>query len=178
MNSKIKSLNIQLNLVAQNAAGIEMELQKAWNGVFDDMAILRDAVIKLQSSDEYSLGEYNEIVSWIRFDTSSFKDCQMYFVEYMRDTHCVEVDFKNDTLQISHGDDCIVIQDDTGHDNCVWSGQKVVIQESEYLDEKGKVDEAKRNALIEAYMERTGYFPGVFRLDSYGNVSSINTLAK
>ena len=177
MNKQIKALNQKLASIAGDASEIETQLQAEWNKVFADMTVLKDAVAKLESSNEYGFDEDGEIVSWIAFDTSPFKGCEAYLVEYLRFNHCVEIDFFNNTLQTSHGD-CIVIQDDTRRDNAVYLGYEVIIQELEYLDEDGKVDEVKRNALIEAYMEKMGGFSGVFRTDSYGNVFPVSTLAK
>ena len=36
-------------------------------------------------------------------------------------------------------------------------------------------DTAKRNRLIEEYMEKTGCYPGVFSSDRHGNVFAVNT---
>jgi hypothetical protein len=68
-----------------------------------------------------------------------------------------------------------VVQDDAGRDNGVYLADKCIINESEYKND-GEVDETKRNALIEAYMEKMGYFPGVFRRDRDGSVYSVKTL--
>lgn len=174
MNALIKSLNAKLAENQSNAFDIESELQLAWNDVFNDMAVIRDAVAKLECSNEYGINEYGDIYSWVRFDTSDFKRCQIYLVGYMRDAYCVDVDFENDTLVCRHGDDNIVIKDDTRHDNGVWQGQKIVIDESEYKTD-GEIDETKRNALIQAHMKKTHYFPGVFRVDNYGNVFPVRT---
>lgn len=177
MNSKIKALNKKLSEVAGNAADIETQLQVEWNKVFDDMTQLRKAVNALECSDDYATNEYGDIISWTRFDTSDFKDCQNYLKEYMRDSYCVDVDFQNDALSMSHGDDNLIIQDDSRHsrDNGVWQSHKQIIAESDYKTEDGEIDETKRNELIEAYMEKTGHFPGVYRIDYHGNVFSVNT---
>lgn len=50
-----------------------------------------------------------------------------------------------------------------------------MIPERDYKSDGEDVDVIKRNALIEAYMERSGYFPGVFRVDQRGNVSLVDT---
>ena len=59
--------------------------------------------------------------------------------------------------------------------NGVWLNSKCIIEESSYTDDDGEVNETKRNALIEAYMDKSGFFPGVFRTDSHGNVFAIKT---
>jgi hypothetical protein len=76
--------------------------------------------------------------------------------------------------------ECLIIQDDTRHDNGVWLSGKCIIDEVDYTDHTitGKVDTRKRNELIESWMEKNGYFPGVFRCDCYGNVYHVNTQDK
>ena len=176
MNNKIKELNEKLRDSQNNSSLVEQQLQIEWNGVFQDIGSLKDAVIRLEDSKDYYGGEYGDICSWVRFDTSPYKDCQEYFKDYMQEYHCVRVNFKDDALILSHGDDNIHIQDDTRHDNGVWQGHKVIIKESEYRDEEtNEVDEVKRNQLIEAHMEKSGYFPGVYRVDRHGNIESVNT---
>jgi hypothetical protein len=174
MNTKIKELNAMLSNVQANECDIETELQLAWNEVFDDMTVLKDAVTQLENSKDYSRDSYGEIVSWIRFDFKDFDDCKEYLKEYMRENHYVDCDFENDSMTYSQGDS-LIIQDDTRRDNGVWANHKCVIDENEYKTEENEVDESKRNQLIEAYMEKNGYFPGVFRCDQYGNVFLVNT---
>ena len=171
----IKALNEKLNQVNGDAAEIEMQLQAAWNEVFEKSQVIQDAISKLESSHDFTFDRWGEIAAYIRFnDLSDFRECRDYFETYMRDSHFVSIDWDNDCLLYSQGSENITIQDDTRHDNGVWFDHKLIIEESEYKDD-GEVDETKRNALIEAYMERTGYFPGVFRVDSYGNVFLVNT---
>lgn len=175
MNNQIKALNQNLFDNATMAEEIKAKLQIEWNKVFNDMVQIRDAVSKLEQSNDYMGNEYGEICSWVNFDLSDFKDCKEFFQEYMRERNFIEVDFQNDTLIMSHGDDNLIIQDDTRRDNGVWQGGKLVIDESDYKTEDGEIDETKRNALIEAHMEKTGYFPGVYRIDYHGNVFPVNT---
>ena len=175
MNNQIKRLNERLIALNCDAETIQCELQVAWNGIFADLPILRDAVTKLENSTDYTFDQYGEIVSWIRFDLSDFQDNKQYLIEYMREYNFVEVNFVDDCLTYSQGPDCITIQDDTRRDNGVWLNSKLIIEESDYKTEDGEVDETKRNQLIEEYMNRVGEFPGVFRTDSYGNVSFVDT---
>ena len=171
----IKALNKKLKQVNGDACEIEMQLQAAWNEVFEKSQVIQDAVSKLESSHDFTFDQFGEIASYIRFnDLSDFRECRDYFETYMQESHFVGIDWDNDCLLYSQGPENITIQDDTWHDNGVWFGHKLIIKESEYKAD-GEVDETKRNALIEAYMERTGYFPGVFRVDSYGNVFLVNT---
>ena len=93
----------------------------------------------------------------------------------MRENHCIEVDFQNDVLMYSQGP-CIVVNNEG--DVLDTDSGKWFIKKNDYLDEEtGKFDISKRNELIEAYMEKTGYFPGVFESDYYGNLRIDRTLA-
>jgi len=73
---------------------------------------------------------------------------------------CVDADFGNDCITTSIGP-CIVIDNDGGvYDQ---DAAKVIVKKTDY-----ETDE-ERNALIEAWMEKSGYFPSVVRCDYYGN---------
>jgi hypothetical protein len=174
-SNKIKELNNRLEDIKSNKNEIETELQLAWNEVFDDLSSIKDIVSKLESSNEYSLNGYGEINQWVSFyGIGDFKDCMSYFENYMMDNHFVNVDWENDVLSSSQGES-LIIQDDTKRDNGVWLNGKLVICGNEYKDD-GEVNETVRNELIEQYMEKTGYYPGVFRVDSHGNVFPVSTL--
>lgn len=171
----IKILNEKLNQVNSDVCEIESELQTAWNDVFKNMPVILDAVSKLEQSNDYTWDKYGEIASYIRFyDLSDFKECRQYFETFMQEYHFVTVDWDNDCLVYNQGE-CITIQDDTRHDNGIWLNSKCIIEESSYTDDDGEVNETKRNALIEAYMDKSGFFPGVFRTDSHGNVFPVKT---
>ena len=178
MNKTIKALNKKLQTKAADAAAIEMELQTAWNKVFDDSDKIKAMVSKVENSDNYTSNKYGEVCSFVWIDLSDFKDCKQYFETYMQDNHCVSIDWTIEALELSHGDDNLMIQRDTRHDNGVWQNHELVIDEAEYLDDDGEVDEAKRNALIETHMEKTGFFPGVFTVDYHGNIFLVNTAVK
>ena len=173
MNKQIKDLNAQLASNLENLSDIETKLQAEWDRVFDDSGAIKAMMAKVENSTDYRFDEYGEIVSYHYVDLSDFKDSKKYLVQYLRRSYCADLDLVNECITYSQGE-CIVIQDETRRDNGVWLNSKLIIDESKYKDENG-VNETKRNELIEAYMEKTGYFPGVFRSDSYGNVFSVST---
>lgn len=180
MNTKIETLLAELNDNCRNADAIKAKLQKEYDKVFDDSKTLAKAIANAESASEYQLDEYGEVESWFRFaGLSDFQECREYFETWLMESHYMRVDWDNDCFLYSQGES-LIIQDDSRNrsDNGVWLGHKQLIAESDYRDEDGEVDEAKRNALIEAWMEKNGYFPGVFRVDSYGNVSPVNTQKK
>jgi hypothetical protein len=176
MNKEIKALNNKLANISDNEFAIKQELQLAWNKVFDDMSVLRDAITKVEASNEYTWESRGEdICSWIRFDTKSFDDCAEYLKEYLRNEHYVEIDFENDALLYSMGPSIIINEDGDVLDQ---DGDKWFINKDDYRDEdSGDLNEGKRNELIEAYMEKTGCYPGVFRTDRHGNVFAVSTKA-
>ena len=177
INALLESLNSASTEYQRGRQTIEAELQAECNKVFENDKALQTALSNLEMASEYSADRHGEIVRWYRYAGLSdvLPELRDYLDNYVSD-HCVSIDWDNECLQMNEGD-VIIIQDDTRHDNGVWLSGKLIIDESEYKDD-GEVDELKRNQMIEAYMERTGYFPGVFRVDSYGNVSHVNTQTK
>jgi hypothetical protein len=176
MNKEIKDLNTQLADSLETIEDLETKLQAEWNRVFDDSGVIKAIMVNVEDSTDYRFDEYGEIVSYYYVDLSDFKDSKKYLVQYLRDSYCADLDLANDCISYSQGE-CIVIQDETRRDNGVWLNFKLIIDESEYRDENG-VNETKRNELIEAYMEKTGFYPGVFRSDSHGNVFACSTNTK
>lgn len=173
MNKTIKALNKQLLKSKNDTVVIETKLQVAWNNVFDKSKDIVNLTTQVFDSQDFRFNEYGEVESYAYVDLSDFEDCKRYFENYMQELHFIKVDFKNECLTYNQGES-LVIQDDTRHDNGVWLNGKCIIDETEYKND-GEVDETKRNQLIETYMEKEGYFPGVFRCDQYGNVFYVNT---
>lgn len=108
---------------------------------------------------------------WIRFDFSTLIDPKddterELLKEYLADNHHINCDFENDVASTNEGY-CLVINEDgdvLNQDSGKW-----VISKRDY--------ESKQELfqLIEAYMERTGYYPSVIRSDRHGNVCYVNT---
>lgn len=132
--------------------------------------------------------EDGQIAQWFRVDLpdadkiadkyglESSGDVREVIQEIIQDSICARIDWDNSAVSItSYG--AILIQDETRHDNGVWSLEmnKVIIPESLYKNDDGDVDVSARNKLIEEYMEKTGYFPGVYRVDYHGNIFAVNT---
>ena len=178
MNSKIADLNVKLKVASQNAADIEMQLQAAWDEAFQDSQTIKEFIAQLKRSNEYALDAYGEIESFVRVDLSDYQNCSDQLINYLSDYHGIRADFDNSVLTSSQGES-ITIQDDSRwkNDNGVWLGSDQIIAETEYCEDNEVIEE-KRNELIEAYMERTGYFPGVFRVTQNGDVFLVNTNKK
>lgn len=181
MNSKINGLKATLAESHGNCESIQKKIQAEYNKVFDDSKTLAKAISNAESASMYQQGYDGEIESWFRFDgLREFQECRDEFEAWLSDNYCMRVDWDNDCLLVSQGDDNLIIQDDSyrSRDNGVWQSGKRVIAESEYRNEGDDVDEEKRNALIEAHMEKTGYYPGVFRVTQHGDVFEVSTLKK
>lgn len=183
MNKRIKELTEQLDrtLVLQKdkVESLTDALQTEYNKVFNDSKELEKIIINASSSSEYQLGCDGDIESWFRFyGLRDYQECREYFEAWLQDAHCMRVDWDNDCLVVSHGDDNLIIQTESRRNNGVYQSGKCVIEESQYRNDDNEIDEEKRNALIEAHMERTGCFPGVFRMDYHGNVFPVNTRKK
>lgn len=180
-NLKIEQLNERLNSHKHEASSIEAKLQQEYNKLFDADKILEQDLKNAESASMYQ-AEEDGIYSWYRMksDLSMFEqypELKNYFELYVSERG-LRIDWENQCLMNFHGDDCLVIQDDTRHDNGVWQGHKLIIAEKEYKTDDGEIDVEKRNAMIEAHMEKTGYFPGVFRITQYGDVYFVNTQKK
>lgn len=144
-----------------------------WQKIFEnDSQLMKD----LRNAENASLYEANEdgLYSLYRaISLENYIECKEYLEQFVSD-YGLSVNWKDSCLMNYLGDDNIMIQDDTRRDNGVWQGHKLIIEESEYI-ENNEVDENKRNALIEAHMEKTGNFPGVFRITQYGDVTFVKT---
>lgn len=183
MNAQLAKLFLDLNQAEFDASkqieSIKDLIQVELNQVFDADADLKLAILKLEASDEYT-GMEDGLYQWSRYEflADYSKDVLEYFQAWLSDSYGYSYDAAHGALMNYLGDDCLIIQDDTRRDNGVWQGRAIVIDESLYVDEDGEVDVEKRNALIESHMDKTGYYPGVFRVDYHGNVFSVNTIKK
>jgi hypothetical protein len=164
-----------------NKAGeLQSLIQTELDRTFDDWAALQSAVANLESFEgvEY-FSEGEDICSFVRFDClADVADRERDYLESYLSGRGVLVDWKNEVLSQYLGPDCIIIQDDHGRDNGVYQEHKQLFDEDDYRDEDGEIDEQKRNALIESHMERTGCWPGVFRVTRHGDVYPVNTNKK
>jgi hypothetical protein len=172
MNDTINRLNQELSTLDGDREGIKDKLRTAWGLVFEASESIKTMVSRVETSTNYAIDKYGDISSFTHEDFSEFESCREYFEGYMQETHHVSIDWDNGALLQSLGT-CIVINDDG--DVYDQDGDKFFIKSGDYLDDNGDPDTEKRNELIEAYMESSGYFPGVFRVGKYGDVFSVNT---
>lgn len=158
---------------------IENLLQQAYNTLFDDMSVWKNAYSRLEQSNDYTTDQFDGWpCQWIRCEELSKldEDDREYFKTWLDETYCaVDIDWNNECLVMRNGPAIIIDENGDVYDQ---DSRKRIIERNEYLDEANHVDKDKRNQLIEDYMKRTGYFPGVFTMDKYGNVYPVNTQKK
>ncbi len=180
MNAAIKSLYAELLDTNTKASAITQKLQIEWSKVFDDSKTLAQAIANAENASEYQFDQFGQIQSWYCYSALSDinENVREYFETWLQDSHYMFVDWENDCLLNGQGGS-IVINDGYGHGaGDVWDTDihKVIVKADDYRDADGNLDVDKRNALIEAHMERTGCFPGVFREDGRGGVFAVSTL--
>lgn len=184
---KIKALRDKLNAIINDIKDVKSGLQAAYNEVFASSPVVKAIIDKIEcgNPDGYQRDASGDIEAYYKIGTLTefSEEPRPYFEEYLADRVCAHVDWDNDAAIVWLGDDNLCIQDDSRNvrDNGVWQGHKMIIKETEYReydfvnDCTGDVDEVKRNALIEAHMERTGCYPNVFHVTQYGDVYCVDT---
>lgn len=163
---------------ATDAEALELDIKLTLNAEYKDWTALQAAIDALESGNcmGYVFDEQGEVCSWIRFE--AFSDVptreRQYLESYVEDQHFLRVDFAENALIQNLGGDEIVIQAYLGQDSGIYQCGKLIVSPSEYYAD-GSVDITERNRLIEAHMERTGCFPGVFEVSYYGDITPVNT---
>ena len=175
MNTKIETLQRALTETKAEQRklidSLEYQLRDEYRRVFGFDRELQEAIGKLNCYERVEYGcEENGYYAWIRcyvseFDTKTDLSLVDALNDYLSD-HGMEFDAENDALKMNIGGRLVVV--DSGDVLDSETG-RTIIARSAYADE------AERNALIEAWMEKNGYFPGVFSQDIHGNVFAIDT---
>lgn len=172
MNTKINNLLNDLNSLKEkhknDLSTLNNTLQDACEEYFKTNEDVRKIVdLQNQKPNGYQFNIFGEVEAWyrVKVDLDQFKDVKEYLKIYIQDYTCGILDFENDALLIPQGPEEIIINDEGD----IFLGNKLIIEADAYENEE------TRNELIEQYMEKTGYFPGVFRTDYYGNIYQVNT---
>jgi len=162
--SKTKLEVVALKNSAMEFFTVEMEAKQK---------LIDDIQVSLDSSKELTGVPHDEYFHrWARADLSKLIDTNDEFQcellkEYLADNYCIDVDFENDCVTTAEGP-CLLINhegDILDQDSGKW-----VISKRDYETEE------ERNALIEAHMEKTGYFPSVISVDYHGNAYYVSTI--
>lgn len=137
---------------------LKVQIQAEHNKAFDNDKTLQQALIQLETTSQLTSIPNDEWYHrWVRYSIPETFD-RVAFESYL-DDRCVQVDFENSTLHSAEGP-CMIINDD----GIVYDqdSHKTVCTSSDYETI------TERNALIEQYMERYGYYPSVVLVDRYG----------
>jgi len=180
MNSKIESLKQALESANQfvsevskdaraRVSDVETMLQSTWDEAFDANQDLQTALKALDESKALTSVDGDDWYHrWTRYQAPESFDLEA-FKAYL-DDRCVYYDPKHHALTTTEGSALIV--DDEGHVYDQDAG-KVVVKPELYETV------AERNALIEAYMQRSGCFPRVIKVNRYGEpFGYVNTKSK
>lgn len=155
----------QRNEVKTKLSSLLNERKAYFKAIFDDSTALQRNLVNAESASMYG-SDSSGIYSWYRIDTSKFSDALDELKEYIEDQGCFTLDVDNECIMNYQGP-CIIINDDgdvLDEDSGKW-----IVSKHDYNSE------TERNALIEGWMEKQGYFPGVFHSDRHGNVSLVST---
>jgi hypothetical protein len=176
--NKIQEIQEQINAMAATIKAKNLELKAEAAKEFAKMMkskadVVNAMVAKVETSKELTLSEFEgwpEV--WARVDFEQLDlDLRSELVkdlltEWFNDQHCMNVNFEHDILSMNCGPAILINEDGDILDQ---DSGKWVINHKDYETEE------ERNSLIEAYMEKNGYFPSVVRVDRYNNVFYVNT---
>lgn len=188
MNKSIELLKQKLSILkstnAINESTLKLEIRDQLSKVFKKDKSIK-AIIALQDAkpDSYQYSEFGDVESYHRIENfdevkTKFADYLEYLVEYIQDMTYGTVDLKYNALTINNGPNEIIINDDGD----VYQSGKLIISVDDYRSVDSTYadttysDIGLRNELIEKHMEKTGFFPGVFESDRYGNLTFVSTV--
>ena len=167
-NKESKKLLDSIELTIDDKITLEMA------PFFEKHTDIIESIKALNESNDYFGDEYQNIYSFTRFYLpDEFKEYIEHFKAWLDENHCATYDEKNDTLILCHGNDNILINDEGD----IFQGHECIIGKAEYTNDDEQ-DETLRNELIEAYMDKAGFFPGVFFCNYHGNIYHVNTKQK
>jgi hypothetical protein len=165
VNTKIKRLKAQAEELTAKRDAILDRLQVEYNKAMCSDARISKAIADVENSDKLAF-ESGELYTWIAVDwLGEFAPIRGFLDGHLADFG-ITVDWGNHNLMCSIGG-YLQVNDDGVYDTDLG---RFVIRSEEYGD-----DETKRNSLIEAHMEKTGYFPSVVSVDRHGNAFFIST---
>jgi hypothetical protein len=179
--SKVNMLFAQIDALKEEQAARLAELtarvHELLTAQFDADIALQKALTDLECGNGVDYNYHDGgLDMYVRYDLGSVHLRHRQFLDVYLEDRLVITDYRSDCLKIFLGDENYMIQDDTRRDNGVWQGSKLLWDEKEYTDDDGAVNEEKRNDLIESHMEKSGCYPGVFRLTQHGDIFPVSTV--
>ena len=120
----------------------------------------------------------NNLYSWSKFTVpDKYLNIKNILTEYLSDQNFI-LNTENNSILSYYNNDYIKIQKNTRHNNDVWQGHKLIIEESEYLDNSKNINVKQRNQLIKQHMKKTKIFPYIKIITKYDKFQPVNTLFK
>jgi hypothetical protein len=177
MNRKIEQLKTKLKMAeseyATNVTNVRNELNAEWFKIFEKSPVLKVDFKRLEESNQYGSDE-SGIYSFIHLtyaipDDESGKSA---FSDYVAE-HGYYYQSEHNALLNRQGE-CIIINEDGDIFLAECGNSKLIIGQDAYI-EHSEFNIDLRNELIETWMDKNGYFPGVFREDRHGNIFPVNT---
>lgn len=171
--NKIELLNSKKKFLTEQVAQIESKIQKEYDNLFDNDALLQSKIRELECSEQYCESPYGEIMKWARVEClgNVRLEEREYLDNYLNDQGCY-ANYENDTFFEIKGYCIIIDRQGDVYDQQNW---KLIISFDSYFSEA--CPKEKRNAVIEEYMQKTGHFPGVFKIVD-GDVTLVDTRPK
>ena len=178
IETAISELNQESEKKRQSLKELALDLMRK---KMENREDLKKIIGEVEASTELTSLPHDEWYSqWIRVDFSEFIDIDSelekeVLSEYLEEFGGYRPDFENDCLTCSIGPAILINKDGDILDQ---DSGKWIISRKEYLDDDGAEDRKKRNQLIESYMEKSGYFPSVIRVDHCGSAYYVSTQEK
>jgi len=158
---------------------IQDRIERELHAQYADWGVLQAAIERLECCEDvrYGIHADNLIYSWIRFsELSNVPEREREYLDtYLTQNRGLSVDWDSTVLIQYLGDDEILVVDDTRSSNGVYQSGALIIEEDDYIIDGDCVDETMRNQLIEAHLEKTGYYPGIYRVTCTGDVYPVST---
>ena len=175
-NLALEKIKQDLDAVNSTHGLVIQKLQKELKEVVEialvpHLKTINDAVERLQDSQDLTYIDDEYAYQFIHVDFSDILEDiggeQVdIFKDWLNEHHGVLFDSDHSCLLSCIGPAIVVNDSGSVYDQ---DSNKIIIRKAEYDNEDGL------KALIEAYMEKSGYFPWTLRQDYYGNVFVYNT---
>ena len=175
-NLALEKIKQDLDAVNSTHGLVIQKLQKELKEVVElalvpHLKTINDAVERLQDSQDLTYIDDEYAYQFIHVDFSDILEDiggeQVdIFKDWLNEHHGVLFDSDHSCLLSCIGPAIVVNDNGSVYDQ---DSNKIIIRKAEYDNEDGL------KALIEAYMEKSGYFPWTLRQDYYGNVFVYNT---
>lgn len=174
-NLVIETIKEQMNELDTNTEKAKAKLMQVARAQFELVMETKQKEInalidKLNESKNIYWG-YDEAIQSASFDFSTLIDIDNKFEqelleEFLSETHYINCDFDNGAVTMGLGQSITIDHRGDVYDQ---DSGKTIINRKDYETEE------ERNTLIEAWMDKTGYFPAVIESDSHGHIHFVDT---